>query len=121
MPSTEEQLKEPLQDIRSIEAVKGSALVRRDGLMILSHLPEEVDSDQLAAMTASTVGSGETASNTLAIGNVEQVIVESQQGKLISTGAGEDAILTVITEERINTAEVLKKMETALEEILEIL
>lgn len=121
MASTEEQLKKPLKSIREIGNVKGSALVRRDGLMILSHLPEEVDSDQLAAMTASTVGSGETASNTLAIGNVEQVIIESQQGKLISTGAGEDAILTVITEENINTGKVLSEMERALEEILEIL
>ncbi|MDY6788884.1 MAG: roadblock/LC7 domain-containing protein [Candidatus Nanohaloarchaea archaeon] len=119
--STEEELNEHLKDIRNIDRVKGSALVRRDGLMILSQLPDGIDSDQLAAMTASTVGSGETASNTLAIGNVEQVIVESKQGKLISTGVGEDAILAVITSEDIQMKDLLSRMSQKVDEVVEIL
>ncbi len=121
MPTKEEKLKEPLEAVKDIEGVKGAAVVRRDGLLIVSNLPQDIDADQLAAMTASTLGSGETASDTLDIGAVEQVTVESENGKLISTGAGENGILTVLTDADINMGLVLVEMQEATDKIRRIL
>jgi len=121
MASKEEQLEEPLEAMKDIQGVEGAAVVRRDGLLIVSNLPQDVDSDQLAAMTASTVGSGETASQTLQIGGVQQVTVESEDGKLISTGAGDEGILTILTEPDVNMGLVLVEMKKAVKKIKRIL
>jgi predicted regulator of Ras-like GTPase activity (Roadblock/LC7/MglB family) len=121
MASKEEKLKEPLEDLKDLQGVKGAAVVRRDGLLIVSNLPQEVDADQLAAMTASTVGSGETASGTLGIGDVEKVTVESEGGKLISTGAGEEGILTMLTESDVNMGLILVEMKKAVKKIKRVL
>lgn len=121
MATKEEKLKEPLEDLQDIQGVKGAAIVRRDGLLIVSNLPTDVDSDQLAAMTASTLGSGETASETLDIGEVNQVTIESEAGKLISTGAGEEGILTVLTDADINMGLVLVEMGKVTDKIKRIL
>lgn len=121
MSTKEEKLKKPLETLQDIQGVRGAAIVRRDGLLIVSNLPSEVDSDQLAAMTASTLGSGETASETLNIGEVNQVTIESEDGKLISTGAGEEGILTVLTDADINMGLVLVEMGKAADNIKRIL
>lgn len=121
MASKEEELRGPLDDLKDIPGVTGAAVVRRDGLLIVSNLPQETDGDQLAAMTASTVGSGETASGTLSIGQVEQVTVESADGKLISTGAGDEGILTILTESDVNMGLVLVEMNKATDKIKQVL
>ncbi|MFB6198363.1 MAG: roadblock/LC7 domain-containing protein [Halobacteriaceae archaeon] len=117
MASKEEKLQEPLGDLDDIQGVKGAAVVRRDGLLIVSNLPGGVDDDQLAAMTASTVGSGETASETLEIGSVESVTIEAEEGKLVSTGAGEEGILTVLTDPDVNMGLVQVEMKKAVKKI----
>jgi len=121
MASKEEKLRDPLADLDDIQGVSGGAVVRRDGLLIVSNLPQDIDADQLAAMTASTVGSGETASQTLEIGSVEQVTVEAENGKLISTGAGTEAILTLLTNPDVNMGLVLVEMKKAVKKIKRVL
>jgi predicted regulator of Ras-like GTPase activity (Roadblock/LC7/MglB family) len=59
MSGKEEKLQEPLQDLDDVQDIKGAAVVRRDGLLIASNLGEKIDDDQVGAMTASTLGSGE--------------------------------------------------------------
>lgn len=121
MASKEDKLKDPLSELDDIQGVRGAAVVRRDGLLIVSNLPSDIDADQLAAMTASTVGSGETASETLSIGAVEQVTVESEEGKLISTGAGSEGILTILTDSDVNMGLVLVEMKKAAKKIKRVL
>ncbi|MCJ7429373.1 MAG: roadblock/LC7 domain-containing protein [Candidatus Nanohaloarchaeota archaeon QJJ-5] len=121
MASKEEKLKDPLDDLKDIQGVTGAAVVRRDGLLIVSNLPQDIDADQLAAMTASTVGSGETASQTLSIGEVQQVTVESEDGKLISTGAGDEGILTILTDPDVNMGLVLVEMKKSVKKIKRVL
>jgi predicted regulator of Ras-like GTPase activity (Roadblock/LC7/MglB family) len=111
MGTKEEELKKLLDDFQSSGDVKGAAVVRRDGLMILSSLPADVNSKAVAAMAAAIVGTGETASNELNIGELNQVLVESAGGKLISVGAGEEIIFTALVNPKANMGLVLMDME----------
>ena len=104
MATKEEDLRKVLDDFETMGEVVGSAVVRRDGLMILSKLPGTVNSRAVAAMAAAIVGTGETASNELSIGELNQVVVESAGGKLISLGAGQDAIFTALVKSKANMA-----------------
>lgn len=122
MPGTkEEELKKVLDEFETVGDVIGSAVVRRDGLMIVSGLPKETNSKAVAAMAAAIVGTGETASKELSIGELNQVVVESQKGKLISLGAGQDAIFTALVRDRANMGLVLMQMERASKKIMRII
>ncbi|MDY6777430.1 MAG: roadblock/LC7 domain-containing protein [Candidatus Nanohaloarchaea archaeon] len=113
MASKEDKLQEAIDGLEDIEGVEGAAVVRRDGLLIVSSFPEDTEVDQIAAMTASVVGSGETASETLSIGDVDQVTIEAEEGKLVSTGAGDEGILAVLTDPEINMGLLLVEMRKA--------
>ena len=117
----EEELKQILEEFENVGDVIGSAVVRRDGLMIVSGLPKETNSKAVAAMAAAIVGTGETASNELNIGQLNQVVIESQKGKLISLGAGPDAIFTTLVRDRANMGLILMQMERASKKIMRII
>ncbi len=89
--------------------------------MILSSLPEAVNSKAVAAMAAAIVGTGETASKELSIGVLNQVVVESGSGKLVSVGAGSDAILAVLIKPKANMGLILMNMERAAKKIARII
>ena len=121
MSSKEEKLNEPLDDLDDVQGIRGAAVVRRDGLLIASNLGQDIDDDQVGAMTASTVGSGETASDALSMGDVEEVTIESEEGKLIATGAGEEGILAILTESDVNMGLVKVEMEDAVSKVKKVL
>lgn len=117
MASKEEQLQKAIDGLKDIQGVDGAAVVRRDGLLIASDFPEDAATDQIAAMTASVIGSGETASETLSIGGVEKVTIESEEGDLVSTGAGEEGIVTVLTTPDINMGLLLTELRKAADNV----
>lgn len=119
--SMEEKLQKPLEDLDDVKGIKGAAVVRRDGLLIASSFARDINSDQVGAMTASTMGSGETASEALKMGDVEEVTVEGEDGKLVSTGAGEEGILTILTDADVNMGLVKVEMGNAVEKIKRVL
>ena len=121
MATKEEEMKKVLDDFESTGDVIGSAVVRRDGLMIISSLPAEINSKAVAAMAAAIVGTGETASNELDIGDLGQVVVESAKGKLISIGAGPDAIFTALVKPKANMGLILMNMERSSKKISSII
>jgi len=121
MSSKEEKLNEPLDSLDDVQGIKGAAVVRRDGLLIASNLGQDIDDDQVGAMTASTVGSGETASEALSMGSVDQVSIEADNGKLIATGAGDEGILAILTEDDVNMGLVKVEMKDAVEKVKKVL
>jgi hypothetical protein len=121
MGTKEDELKKILQEFQSSGDIIGAAIVRRDGLMILSSLPEDVNSKAVAAMAAAIVGTGETASRELSIGELSQIVVDSGSGKLISVGAGSEAILTALIKPKANMGLILMNMERASKKISRII
>ena len=121
MGTKEEELKKVIDEFQSAGDVIGAAVVRRDGLMIFSSLPEDVNSKAVAAMSAAIVGTGETASNELGIGSLNQVMVESASGKLIAIGAGPEVIFAAIVKAKSNMGLVLMNMERAAKKIVRII
>ena len=109
----EQELKDILDGFKALGDVIGAAIVRRDGLMICSGLPQEINSRAVSAMSAAMVGTGETVSKELDIGNLKQIVVESKKGKLVSVGAGEDAIFAALVRENANIGLIMLEMERA--------
>ena len=116
-----EQLTDILQGLRKIGGIKSSAVISRDGLMVAADLSKNVDADTFAAMSAAMQGAAETAINELRQGELRQIVIESTKGKMVSIGAGKNAIVVILTEQDINLGLVLLEMGKASGRIAEII
>ena len=92
----------------SIREIEASAIVSRDGLLI---------TEAFAAMTATMLGAAETVSSELGKGVPDRVIVESNAGKIVATGAGSKALLVVMTNPKATLGLVLFEINKAREKI----
>ena len=114
-------LDDALQELGRVSDIKAAAVVRRDGLVVVHTLPEGIDPNMVAAMLAAIVGASEMATETLEQGRFQRAIIESDQGKLLSTGAGEQALLVALVYSDANLGLVLMAMERVAQRIDHIL
>ncbi len=109
-----EKMQEILRNLRSLApGVEASALISLDGLTIAANLPTEVEEERIAAMSAAMLGLGERASKEFGKGKLNRVLIDSEEGKIILTEAGEDMVLTVITAKNAKLGLVLLEMRRA--------
>jgi len=116
-----QRLETTIDDLSHLSDIKAAAVVRRDGLVITHTLPDGVDPKIVAAMTAAIVGTSEMATVQLSQGRFERAIIESDEGKLLSLGAGEEALLVALVYKDANLGLVLMAMEKAARQVDEIL
>jgi uncharacterized protein len=116
-----QRLEETIERLSHVTDIKSAAVVRRDGLVVTHTLPEGVDPRIVAAMTAAIVGTSEMATVQLGQGRFVRAIVESDQGKLLSLGAGEEALLVALVYDDANLGLVLMAMERAAKQVEQIL
>src|SRR5437667_302978 len=81
-----------LTELRRLPAVLGATIARRDGILIAHALPKTMDPKKIAAMAAAIVGTSEMAVVEMGLGTFNSSIVDTHIGKMIATGAGEEAI-----------------------------
>ncbi len=115
------RLEETIDDLSHVTDIKSAAVVRRDGLVVTHTLPDGVDPQIVAAMTAAIVGTSEMATVQLSQGRFVRAIIESDDGKLLSMGAGEEALLVALVYDDANLGLVLMAMERAAKEVEAIL
>jgi len=115
------ELEEVIRGLTSVSDIRAAAVVRRDGLIITHSLPEGVDPRTTAAMTAAIVGTSEMATVQLGQGRFEQALIESEGGKLVSTGAGDQALVIALAYRDANLGLVLMALQRASRKVDEIL
>jgi len=119
--SIKELLKEILTELNRSAGVNASAVVSRDGLLMSSVMPEDIDAEAFAAMTATMLGAAETAFSELKKGVAERVIVEGTHAKIIAMGAGSEALLVAMTDPKAMLGLVLHQMGRAVEKIKKVI
>ena len=110
-----------LQDLRRIPDVLAVALARRDGILIAHALPKSMDPRRIAAMSASIDGTAEMAAQEMGQGQFFQSIVDSANGRMLATGAGEEAILITMIRTEANLGLVLLSVGRAVQAIVELM
>lgn len=76
--------------------IEASAILSTDGLIMASLLPANLDEDRIGAMSASMLSLGTRIAKELNRGELEQVLVRFENGYVIMTSAGNDAVLSVL-------------------------
>ena len=122
MPDTINMLNKILDDTKKVGGVESAVIVSRDGLLIASNfLSSDARAETFAAMSATMLGAAETATTELGKGVPDRVIVESEHGKLIATGAGPKALLVVLTNPDAGLGLILVELEKSAGKIKKIL
>ncbi len=109
----QEKILATLNVLRDIEGVERVELVTRDGLPLFPDQGINI----LPAMAAVIIAIAETATTILGKGLPKQVIVETEQGKLIVRGVDPKILLVVIAEPETNIQLVGMEIERAVREI----
>ncbi len=105
-----------LIEINKTEGINGSMVVSKDGLVIASQLPGNMDSELIGAMASAAYGAAERTTSEVGIGNLTQAMIEGDYGKIVMVDAGE-GILIALTEPRVNLGLIRIVLKRAAEKI----
>jgi hypothetical protein len=105
---------EQLRDLQaSSPDIEASAVVSVDGLTIASALPQSVEEDRVAAMSAAMLSLGERIATELGRGTLEQVYIKGSNGYVLLISVAEDAVLTALARENAKLGLILLDMHRA--------
>lgn len=90
-----------------------SALITADGLSLASALPSDVEEERVAAMSAAMLSLGERISSELRRGTFEEVYIRGDQGMVLLTSVGKDAVLTALSRSESKLGIIFLEMRRA--------
>lgn len=120
--SRTEQLVARLRDLQASSGdVEAAAIVSVDGLSIASSLPGGYEEDRVSAMSAAMLSLGERISTELGRGNLQQVYVKGENGYVILTAVGEEAVLTVLARKEARLGLILLDVGRAVRDLEQLI
>lgn len=116
-----QNLHKELEKLEGISDIIGTALVNRNGLLIASKLPRDIDDRKFCAMAATMFGAIETAASTIGSKFVDNLTVEFNDFQLIIMGADEQLILVSLLNLNTNLGLIFIEIEETIKNLKKIL
>ncbi len=117
-----EMLTSILAELNSSSAdIEASAVVSTDGLMMAALLPSNMDEDRVGAMSAALLSLGDRTAKELARGTLEQVLIKGDNGYILMTYAGSDAVLTVMAKSQAKLGLIFLDVKRAAESLSKVI
>lgn len=111
-----------LRDLQaSSPDIEASAVVSVDGLTIASALPQGVEEDRVAAMSAAMLSLGERIASELGRGSLDQVYIKGVEGYVVLMSVGEEAVLTALAREQAKLGLIFLDMRRAAEALAKLI
>lgn len=108
------QMVSRLQDMQMASPdIIASAVVSVDGLTMASALPTDVEEDRVAAMSAAMLSLGERISGELGRGGLDEVYIRGEEGFVLLTAVGEEAVLTALARDEAKLGMIFLEMRRA--------
>lgn len=121
MASRTESMTVVLKDLEAgTPDIEASAIVSVDGLIMASALPQDVEEDRVAAMSAAMLSLGERTAQELNRGKLDQVFIRGEAGYVLLMNAGEDAVLTTLVRKDAKLGLIFLDMKRAVEELTKL-
>ncbi|MGB9978088.1 roadblock/LC7 domain-containing protein [Methanobacterium sp.] len=116
-----EKLDDVLTALIQVGQIKACGIVSKEGLLINSRTPPDVDARIFSALCSTIMGAAEVASGQMNTGNVKEISVKTEKGTIVLIPAGEKAILTALTEIGAQLGLILFEMESRANQVNAIL
>jgi predicted regulator of Ras-like GTPase activity (Roadblock/LC7/MglB family) len=101
-----------LKQLNDVVGVKGSLAVTKDGMVIASHLPGNLEEDLVAAMAARAIHSTERAMQRNGFARFDRFTLVASHGKMVFTDTG-PAYLVVVMDRNVDVRPVQIEIESA--------
>lgn len=116
--SRSEKMVESLREMQTaVPDIEASAVVSVDGLIMASALPADVEEDRVSAMSAAMLSLGERIAGELGRGDLDQVYIRGDEGFIILTAIGEEAVLTALARSKAKLGLIFLEMRRAAEKL----
>jgi len=119
-----ENISELIELLRKMEAVnaeiQGSAIVSVQGLPICSVLARDVNDGIVSAMSAAILSVSERAVEELARGDLKRILIEGNEGIIILSKAGQNAILCTLCKANASLGMVFLNIQSVSRKISEL-
>ena len=116
-----EKLDDVLTGLLRVGQIKACGIVSKEGLLISSRTPPDVDARIFSALCSTIMSAAEAASGQMTTGTVSQISVKTEKGTIVLLPAGIKAILTVLTEPEAQIGLIFFEMERRAAQADEIL
>lgn len=120
-----ENISELIELLRQMEAInseiQGSAIVSVQGLPICSVLARDVNDGIVSAMSAAILSVSERAVDELARGELKRILIEGENGIIILSRAGGNAILCTLARANASLGMVFLNIESVSRKVAELL
>jgi predicted regulator of Ras-like GTPase activity (Roadblock/LC7/MglB family) len=116
-----EMLDNVLSGLMQVGQIKACGIVSKEGLLINSRTPPDVDARIFSALCSTIMGAAEAASGQMATGTVSQISVKTGKGTIVLIPAGLKALLTVLTDPEAQIGLIFFEMEKKAAQVEEIL
>lgn len=118
----EQMLTSVLSELNGTSAdIEASGVISIDGLMMAAVLPQGMDEDRVGAMSAAMLSLGDRTAQELARGELEQVLIKGNQGYVLMTHAGREAVLTVLAKPQAKLGLIFLDVKRAAENIAQLI
>lgn len=117
----EEMVKRLREMQNATPEIEASAVVSVDGLTIASALPSNVEEDRVSAMSAAMLSLGERIATELKRGTLDEVYIHGDNGYVILSAIGTEAVLTALAREKAKLGLVFLEMRRAAEDISQLI
>lgn len=97
--------------------IEASGVISTDGLMMAAQMPAELDEDRVGAMSAAMLSLGDRTAQELSRGTLEQVLIKGEKGYVLMTGAGDEAVVTVMAKPKAKLGLIFLDVKRAAENI----
>ena len=116
--SRSDQIVSRLRDMQAASSdIIASSVVSVDGLTIASALPGDVEEDRVAAMSAAMLSLGERIAGELGRGTLDEVYIRGEEGFVLLTAVGEEAVLTALAREEAKLGMIFLEMRRAADDL----
>jgi len=101
--------------------IEASGVISTDGLMMASALSAGMDEDRVGAMSAAMLSLGDRTAQELARGTLEQVLIKGNNGYVLMTHAGDEAVLTVLAKPNAKLGLIFLDVKRASASIVDVI
>ena len=112
-----QDLNNELEKLEDISDMIGSAIVNRNGLLVASRLPRDIDDRKFCAMAATMFGATETAATNLGSNFINNLTVEFNDFQLIIMGIDEQTILVSLINLNTNLGLIFIEIEETIKNV----
>ena len=119
--SRSEQMVDALRTMQAAAPdIEASAIVSVDGLIMASALQTDVEEDRVSAMSAAMLSLGERIAGELGRGELDQVYIKGDDGSIVLTAIGEEAVLTALSRKGGKLGLIFLEMRRAAEVLVKL-